>query len=295
HRPSPLMMRAARGIAQVVSIHDALPLVPAAGFTAGARWLWRQRARRAARTAARVQTLSETARGALVRGLRLDPARIDGVGAGVDVDPPVRAATLPDALPQRYVLHVGARRPHKRIGFLLDAWESLVRRERTAGHGLVLAGPRGRSTPQLRTQAERAGLLGLRRAIADRAGRPGAATVFAHDPDDAELDALYRGASLLVMPSLVEGFGLPLAEAMARDVAVVCADGPGMTEVVGDAGVRFLPRSVGDLVQQLDDLLHDDDARAALVVRGRARVERHAWPRVAERTLASYRRALGDG
>jgi glycosyltransferase involved in cell wall biosynthesis len=109
-------------------------------------------------------------------------------------------------------------------------------------------------------------------------------------PDDA-LHALYHGAELLALPSLHEGFGLPVLEAMAQETAVLCSDIPVLREVAGDAALYVPVRDVGAWRDALVDLLRDDAARARLATVGRARALGFTWKTCVDRTRAVYERS----
>jgi glycosyltransferase involved in cell wall biosynthesis len=115
--------------------------------------------------------------------------------------------------------------------------------------------------------------------------------------ETAALVQLYRRATLVVVPSRFEGFGLPAAEAMACGTPVVASDAGALPEVVGTGGGGVLvpPDSPEALAKAITSLLEQPDARRALSERARTRVEAsYAWPRVAERTAAEYRRVVGE-
>jgi len=95
-----------------------------------------------------------------------------------------------------------------------------------------------------------------------------------------------------VLPSLIEGFALPVLEAMARDVPVACSNRPALPEVVGEAAILFDPEDQSAVTAATRRLLTDDDLRSRLVGLGRERVRLFPWERTAEATVASYRRAV---
>jgi alpha-1,3-rhamnosyl/mannosyltransferase len=105
----------------------------------------------------------------------------------------------------------------------------------------------------------------------------------------AELAALFRGASAFVYPTLYEGFGLPVLEAMACGVPVVAGDIPAIQEVAGDAVVRVNPRDVVELVAAVRRVLEQPELQRQLRERGRARALGFQWRRAAEATLDVYR------
>jgi glycosyltransferase involved in cell wall biosynthesis len=159
------------------------------------------------------------------------------------------------------VLWTGTIEPRKNLPTLLDAFERLGRTDVQ----LVLAGPQGWNED-----------LGERLARLGDLVRP----VGFVDPD--ALRALYAGADVFCFPSLHEGFGLPVLEAMAQGTAVVTSAGTATAEVAGDTGVLVDPLDVAGLVEALSRLLDDDTERQRLGAAGRARAtERFSWARTA--------------
>ena len=178
-------------------------------------------------------------------------------------------------LPARYALHVGTNKPHKNLERLLEAW-SEVRGFKISECGLVFAGAHGPGHFNVREAARRLGFDDVRclGAVAE-----------------ADLPALYSGAELFVMPSLTEGFGLPVLEAMACGAPVVCANSSSLPEVAGHAAVYFDPADTGSIAQALARLLRNPGYRRLLGERGRARAAQLSWERTARLTLDVYRRA----
>jgi glycosyltransferase involved in cell wall biosynthesis len=112
--------------------------------------------------------------------------------------------------------------------------------------------------------------------------------------DADELDALYRAADLVAYPSLYEGFGLAIVEAMARGVPVVTSTTPACAEVAGDAALLVDPLDVGGLADALARGLTDEALRADLVARGNERASTFSWAATARATLDAYRDALAS-
>ena len=187
---------------------------------------------------------------------------------------PVLVARSEDAI-QPYVLFVGTFEPRKNLDTLLRA---LARPEASAVH-LVIAGEPGWRAGG---PAELANELGV-------AGR----VRFAGRVDDSKLDALYARARGFVMPSLSEGFGLPVLEAMARGVPVVCAAAGALPEVAGAAALLHAPSDGAALANHLGELWADPGLRADLARRGLAQAARFSWARAARETAAVYRAAMG--
>ena len=109
---------------------------------------------------------------------------------------------------------------------------------------------------------------------------------------DEDLEGLYALAVACVFPSLYEGFGLPVLEAMRRRVPVACSDRSSLPEVAGDAALTFDPEDVGAITAELERLLGDEQLGERLAAAGAGQAARFTWQATAEGTLASYRRAL---
>ena len=208
----------------------------------------------------RLITISEAARDDLVSTLGVDPAKIDVAPLGVR--PPTGSQSIdPADLRSKLglgdgplVLCVAQKRPYKNLAALIHAMPAL----REEGAVLVLPGSRTDYEDSLRELASELG-------VADRIRFLGWVT-------EDELEALYCTATCFVLPSLVEGFGLPVLEAMAREVPVACSDRSALPEVVGDAALLFDPTDQDDVNAAIRRLLRDEDLRTQLVERGRERV-----------------------
>ncbi len=231
-----------------------------------------------ARSAHRVITISGSARDDLVANFDLPHDKIDVAPLGVKVPEPVAA---PQDLRERLqlgndpiVLCVAQKRPYKNLGVLIRAMSELGDQSAT----LVLPGAPSPHEAELRALAETLRVANHVRFLG-----------WLSEPD---LDGLYRMATCFVLPSLIEGFGLPVLEAMARDVPVACSNRPALPEVVGKAAVLFDPEDQSAVTAATRRLLTDDDLRSRLVGLGRERVRLFPWERTAEATVASYRRAV---
>src|SRR6266568_4655408 len=174
-------------------------------------------------------------------------------------------------LPDRYILHVGAQRPHKNQRVLVEAMPAL--RARHPGLGLVLVGqPDPRFPDEVGTLATDLGVPDLvyRRASLG---------------DQALLD-LYANAAAFAYPSLAEGFGLPVLEAMAAGLPVVASDAEAVREVAAGGSLIVPARTTAAWVRALDWVLTDPQARRDLGERGRAVAAGRTWAGSAERTLS---------
>ena len=173
------------------------------------------------------------------------------------------------------LLTLSAKRPHKNLAALIGALARIPAEERPV---LVLP---GYATPYEAQLRERAGALGVTEDVRFPAWVSG-----------AELEGLWGLARAFVFPSLYEGFGLPVLEAMARGVPVACSNASSLPEVAGQAALMFDPHDEEQIAQALRRLLADGELRERLRALGLARARQFTWQRTARLTLASYRRAL---
>jgi len=233
----------------------------------------------AARRADRIIAVSQAGAQEIVTGLRVERTRIDVVPNGVRQ--PAATAPSTDGLRERFrlgnravALAVATNLPHKNLPVLIDVL-ALMRSEQRPM--LVIAG-HGTDDEALRAQALAAGLAEDVRLLG------GCST--------QELDSLYALAGCLVLPTLHEGFGLPVLEAMARSVPVVCSDIPALREVAGSAALYFDPRAPAEIAARITEVIADTGLAERMRELGRARAEGFSWSVAAGGTLASYRRAL---
>jgi glycosyltransferase involved in cell wall biosynthesis len=266
---------------RVVTIHDLIYLKYPHAHP-GARSLgMRVLVRFAAARAHRVIADSEATRDDLVGLLGVRRDCIDVVPLGVGFSPGGEATPVEeirarlDLGGRRVLLSVSAKRPHKNLRRLLDALASMPPDDRPV---LLLPGYSTWHERELRDHASELGLDGDVRFLGWVCSR--------------DLEGLYRVADCFAFPSLYEGFGLPVLEAMARGVPVACSDRASLPEVAGDAALLFDPEDPRAIAAALQRVLGDPAEADRLRAAGRERVAHFTWERAAELTLASYDRAL---
>jgi glycosyltransferase involved in cell wall biosynthesis len=232
----------------------------------------------AARGADRVITISQASASEIARVLGVPPERIDVTYLG---GRPLGPATAESDLRRRLdlgeaplILSVSARRRHKNLPRLLEAFARL---EGAPAPLLVLPGYETPFEDELHRRARELG-------VAERVR-------FLGWVSDEDLEGLYAAATCFVFPSLAEGFGLPVLEAMQRGVPVACSDASSLPEVAGDAARYFDPLDVADITAALGELLGDTALRSRLAEDGRSRAELFSWGRTARETAESYERA----
>jgi glycosyltransferase involved in cell wall biosynthesis len=269
------------GSASVVTIHDLIykrfPDTHAGLLSAGMALLVPISARRSTRIIA----ISDAVKADIVRYLDVPGEKVDVVrhGPGAEV---FAAPSDEDDLRTRLALHdapivfsPSARRAHKNLDRLLDAF---ARVRSDPPPVLVIPGYDTGNESQLRARARTLGVeerLRLTRWLSQ-----------------GDFEALYRAASFMVFPSLAEGFGLPVVEAMRRGTPVLCSTTPSLLELANGAALVVDPLSVDELAAAMGRLLADATLRADLADRGRERVKSLSWRRAARLTLASYEHAL---
>ncbi|MBI4240960.1 MAG: glycosyltransferase family 4 protein [Candidatus Rokubacteria bacterium] len=280
-------LRACGRLGSVVTIHDlsAERLSRLAGRRLGQR-LASAKTQRTARRADRVIVHSRSGAADVGACFGVAPERIAVVPLGVGPEffpepPPVQEAVRARLAPGRegFVLFCGSLEPRKDVATLLRAFARLPdARER---YRLVLAGGDGRASEEIGELISR---LGLGEAV----GREGYLGV-------PEMRALYAAAALFVLPSLYEGFGLPILEAMACGTPVIAAYTSSLPEVVGDAGLLVPPGDPEALAGAMARVLDDADLAADLRQRGFRRAKGFTWEATAAKTLAVYRAVEAEG
>lgn len=174
-----------------------------------------------------------------------------------------------------YLLFVGALEPRKNVGCLLDALEHLGAR-RVDVPPLVIVGPPGWRNEKIRARA---------------ASPPKGVRVLGYLPQN-DVVTLMAGALAFALPSVYEGFGLPVLEAMACGTPVVTSRTGALAEVAGDAALLVDPRNVEEIAAGVEKVLGDSWLREELARRGLARAAEFSWERVARETVRVYERAL---
>lgn len=171
-----------------------------------------------------------------------------------------------------YLLFVGTLQPRKNLIFLLRAYAELIKLHPGKVPKLVLAGQRGWLSDGIIAAIESLGLM-------NHVHVTGYVT-------DKDVPALYSGARLFLFPSLYEGFGFPILEAMAYDVPVICSNSSSLPEVAGQAARLLDPTHTPSWVSSIQELLEDEGERERLIAAGREQVRNFRWEKTAQETLA---------
>ncbi len=311
------------GVPALLTVYDLIPLRHPEHSSPRARLLFSRATRLALRAARHVVAITETARRDFMAEFGLSPARITAIPLAADPTFQPQGAQAVAALrekyglPERFALYVGSNKPHKNLVGLVAAWGGMTETD---------SGLPSRPT---RSQANRRLARPRRSGGRHDGGLGDAELVIAGAWDDrypearqlagslevprirwlgpipqADLPSLYSAATVFVFPSLFEGFGLPVIEAMACGTPVVCSNVTSLPEVAGDAAILFDPAPVGGeashpptapLRSALARVLDDEALRAELREKGLARAAQFSWQHTAARTLEFYRRFAAQG
>ncbi|HJX39787.1 MAG TPA: glycosyltransferase family 1 protein [Anaerolineae bacterium] len=268
----------------VVTIHDLIPLIEPAYRGSALVRLYTHLVAAGARRAAAIVTDSQASQKDVLRLLGVSPEVVHVIylAVGSTYQPVTDERELDrvrakHGLPETYILYLGGFDRRKNLATLLAAYASLDGQS-MAGAPLVIAGrlPAGNSQffPDPRAMVENGGLEGR--------------VIFIGWVTEEDKPALYSGATLFLFPSLYEGFGLPVLEAMSCGTAVVASNAASLPEIAGDAAVLVDPQEPEALATAIADLLKDVSRRKELARRGRERAQLFSWNNTVAQTVAVY-------
>lgn len=272
----------------VVTIHDLIPLLLPAYRGSPLVRLYTRLVAAAARKAQAIITVSQASKGDIVRCLRIPPERVHVTyeAAGEAFQPlrdKTRLAVIRQkySLPDRYLLYLGGFDQRKNLLTLLRAFALLANKHQA---GLVIAGQLPpRDSLLFPDPCRVAKKLGIIRKV-----------IFTGWVPEEDKPALFSGAVAFVFPSLYEGFGLPVAEALACGTPVIASNRSSLPEVVGEGGILVEPTDVQALSEAMEALLVDDALRAELQQKALIQAAKFSWKKTALETLAVYRKVVGD-
>jgi glycosyltransferase involved in cell wall biosynthesis len=270
----------------IVSVHDISFLEHPEYFPWTRALQLRITVKRTVRRAVRVLTPSEFSRTAILRAYGLEPSRVTVVPIAVSpMFRPIPRETAAAAVLQRfgiehpYVLTVGDLQPRKNQVGLIRAFEELIASTPQLPHRLVIVGKDSWFAKHVRA------------AVASSSVRE--RIIFTGWASDEDLIQLYGASDILAFPSLYEGFGLPILEAMACGRAVACSNTTAMPEVADACALLFNPLDTDEMMRAMRDLLLDGELRARMERRGQQRASLYTWERTARQTLDVYYQVAG--
>ena len=225
----------------------------------------------AARKAKKIIAVSNATKSEIIDHLKIDGKKIIVTHEGVDSAMQNSKSGIMDTnIKGKYFLYVGNAYPHKNLEKLLEAFKSL-----NSSASLILVGKDDFFYERLKKKIHN---TKLSKKI-----------IFMQNVKDQELVSLYRNAIALMMPSLMEGFGLPALEAMANGCLVLASDIPSLKEVCGDAAIYFDPDSVYDIAEKMKEAYSDNTYYYSdKKEKGLERMKNFSWKKMAEKTLKVY-------
>jgi alpha-1,3-rhamnosyl/mannosyltransferase len=268
------------GVPTLLTLYDLIPEQFPQLVSPQARLLARLTTRLALRASNHFLAISEATRREFLARYRLDSAKITAVPLAADAQftpqPGTAVAALRQKLnlPKRYVLYLGINKPHKNLVRLVAAWQMVAQAVPDAPP-LIIAGAWDGRYGEVKTAVAQHNLSQQVHFLGPVA--------------DADLPALYSGAALFVFPSLAEGFGLPVLEAMACGTAVACANSSSLPEVGGSAAAYFDPTDSQQMASVLQALVQDEATLAELGQKGVVQAATFSWEETAVATLSQYR------
>jgi glycosyltransferase involved in cell wall biosynthesis len=270
----------------LVSIMDLIHLrLPAYRYNWRTLFYARPMLSAVSRKADHIVTVSRYSKSEIVQTLGVPESSVTVIHCGVakefradclPLDPLELSTTLGVQAP--FLLYVGNLKPHKNITTLLRAF-AYLRKDRKLPHSLLVVGDDRRWKSSVLEECQR---LGIRNCT----------TFISHVPQSL-MPRIYTSADVLVMPSTIEGFGLPVLEAMACGTPVVSSRAASLPEVAGDAALYFDPSSPEDLAFHLERLVQSRELQVCLRKKGIEQAAKFSWQESARRHLALYNEVLG--
>ncbi len=274
---------------EVVAVHDITFKVHPEWFSEDKRMLFDEIFWRRVAKAEALITVSEYSKGDLIEYLGVAADRIRVIYPGVEAhfrpvedEAALRAVTEKHGVAREFVLSVGALHTRRNIPRLLEAL-ARIERDTSTTVDVVVVGTQAPFSPRVDVPA-----------LAREAGLRGKIVVIDYVSED-ELVLLYNACTLLAYPSLYEGFGLPVLEAMACGAPVVCSNVTSIPEVAGDAALYFDPHDVDDMVDKLGAAWGDAALRSRLSEAGKQRAGVFSWRRAGEELLSLFAEVTGKG
>lgn len=278
----PLDIKSA-GCRSVVTIHDLIFLRHPEYYQPIDRWIYDRKFRRACLDADRIVAVSEFTKRDIIHYYNIDEAKIDVVCQGCDraFAEPIGRDRLEGVrrkygLPETFVLYVGSIEERKNVGLLIDALRGEA--ERGLPFHIVMV---GRSTPYCERQKEAVERSGL-----------GDWCHFFHGVPFADLPSFYRMAAVFVYPSRIEGFGIPLLEAITSGVPAIGCTGSCLEEAGGEDSIYVAPDDAQGLGESIVRLLSDGSMRSSMVERGRAYAQNFTDSKLSRRLMDVYDRVM---
>ncbi len=222
--------------------------------------------KKTAQKASAIISVSQSTKNEIVDHLKVNPAKIRVIYEGVDEK--LLGSSKKDLIGNPYIFYVGNAYPHKNLNRLVSAFEKAHRNNQK----LVLVGLENFFYKRLKKETEKKGVKDV---------------VFFGQAKDSDLSSLYSSAKAFVMPSLMEGFGLPPLEAMANNCFIIASDIPALREICSGAALYFNPYDTADIADKIAFAFSTED-KSSFLKKGKERIKDFSWEKMAEETLKIY-------
>ena len=253
----------------IMTIHDLIPMLFPKDYGLGHRLFFRFVMRRAVARCQKVFTVSERSRDDIITLLQGRKERLVITPNGLDSHwgpkPEDPEWNRRNQLDQGYLVFVGNPKPHKNFSRVLSAFELLIKDNAYPGKLVAIGIPPGNLSADLKDRV-----------------------LFLPQCNDQDLSLFYSGADLLVAPSLYEGFGLPVLEAMACGCPILIGNQGALPEIAGDAGFVVNPYDIHAIKEGIREILHHQDLRQDLRERGLKQAKQYSWEKTARIVLETY-------
>jgi len=264
----------------VISIMDLSYLYFPELFNQGDLYKLRNWTAYSAKNARKILTISNASRNDIIKEYKVSPSDVVtthlGIKEAVSLQPHVYSMNELKAkygLSDKYFLFVGTLQPRKNIIKLIEAFAKLRKHEEQKEDlQLIIIGRRGWMFEDILAAPEKFG-------VAEH-------VKFLENISDAELPLFYQNAISYVLPSLYEGFGLPILEAMQHDCPVITSNISSLPEAGGDAALYINPEDVNDIADKMKKVLHSNELRKELIAKGKLQIKKFSWDKTAKETLA---------
>lgn len=266
----------------VITIHDIINILFADNVSLPSRIFYSKWMPLTYKKASRVITISESTKKDIIKTLGIQEEKIVVIPLAADKKfmerisrEDINKVKTKYNLPEKYILHIGTLEPRKNLGFLIEVFSEVVKDKKTHDWNLVITGKKGWHYRELYQKVKE---LGLESKV-----------IFTGYFDEADKPALYKGAAVFAFPSLYEGFGLPLLEAMASGVPVISSNASSMPEVVGDAGILISPQDKALWVKSIKKVLSEGKLRDKMRVENKKQAANFSWEKTAKKTAEVYK------
>ena len=226
------------------------------------------------KNAKKIIAISQSTKNDLINLLKVDPEKIEVIHLAASINREMALKSDDLKLPERYILYIGSRNYYKNFNRVFIAFKELVKNDDSL---FLICGGGGQFN---KTEME----LFKKNDLADK--------ILHRHADDVSLATLYSNAILFTFPSLYEGFGIPVLEAMNCDCPMALSNSSSLPEVGGDAAIYFDTNDAKDISNQMSKIIYDNVLRKKLIEKGNARRENFSWQKTAIETKKLYEQSL---